>query len=152
MSFMDFVKDALERAGSSAGEQFLATIALMSALSLTGLPWKEALATSAGAFIVSILLTAAQYAVKANALPFWADVLVRGVKTFAASLAATLGSGVVDVLSVPWASAFDVAALAGFLAIIKSFLSPNAHMSGSLLSTPTAARVAKVQLSGNKFN
>lgn len=151
MSFPDYVKDAAERAASSAVEQFLAAVVLMHVVKLSGLPWAFALSTAGGAFVVSVLLTIGQYAVNWQALPFWADALVRGVKAFAASLVATLGGGVVDLAHVPWASALDIAALAGMLALVKSYLSPNAHMSGSLLSTPVAARIAKVQVSGNKF-
>lgn len=142
---------ALERAGTSAGEQFLSIIALMGVVKVSGLPWAAALSTAGGAAVVSLLLSITQFA---YTLPYWADLLERGVKTFAASLLATLGGGLVDVMTVPWQSALDVAALAAFIAVIKGLLSPNAHMSASLLPTPVAARLAGVQLTGdgNKFH
>lgn len=152
ITWQDKVKDALERAASSAGQQFLSVIALMHVVHLAGLPWAYALSTAGGAAVVSILLTVGQYAIGANVLPFWADALVRAGKTFAASLLASLGGGVVDLANVSWASALDIAALAALLAYIKSFVAPNAHMSGSFLSAPTAARVAKAELTGNQFH
>lgn len=148
----DKLLDALERALSSAAEQFLSVVLVMQVVSLTGLPWKAALSTAGGAFVVSGLLTVVQYVVGAQTLPFYVDLLVRAVKAFAASLLATLGGGVVDVLHVPWVSALDVAALAAFLSIVKGLLSPNAHLSPSLLPLPVVARLQKVQVTGSKFS
>jgi hypothetical protein len=151
-SLKDRIKDALERAGSAAGEQFLA-IVVTADLShgLLNLPWALALSTAAGAAVVSVLLTVGQFALGAQVLPFWADVAVRSVKSFAASLLATLGGGAVDIVSVPWTHALNVAGLAAFLSVVKCYFSPNAHLSGSLLSTQTVARIHGVTVSGGGY-
>lgn len=144
-TLLDKLKGALERAATSAGEQFISVIILGGVVKVSGLPWAAALSTAGGAALISLLLSVTQFA---YVLPFWADVLERGVKTFAASLLATLGGGLVDLLSVPWHDALDVAALAALLAIIKGYLSPNGHMSASLLPAPVAARLAGAELTG----
>lgn len=154
MAIPDFIKDAAERAGWTAGQQFFAVLvaaALSGVIRVAGLPWALALATSAGALIVSALLTALQYLGGLSQLPFWLDALTRIGKTFVASLVGTLGSGLVDVREVHWHAALEVAFIAAIVAAGKVFVAPNAHMSGSTLSTPTAARIAGKQLTGNKF-
>lgn len=154
MNIPDRVKDALERAGSSAGEQFLAVAVLTDfSKGLLGLPWAFALSTAAGAALISVLLSVAQFSLGAQALPYWADLLTRTVKTFAASLLATVGtSEVVDVRHVSWGHALNAAGLAAFLALAKNLLSPNAHLSGSLLPAPTVARIHSVALDGGGFS
>lgn len=148
----DFIKDAAERAIWSAGQQFFGIlVAATAVIHVAGLPWALALSTSAGAFIVSVLLTAAQYLASLSQLPFWADALTRIAKTFIASFLGTLGSGLVDVTQVHWRAALEVAFIACLPAALKVFTGPNAHMSGSSLSTPTAARIAGRQVTGNKF-
>lgn len=122
-----FWKDLVERAGTSAAQQFLAvTIASGAIISVSGLPWKLALLTAAGAALLSILMTLAQYSVGAQHLPFYADLAVRGVKSFAASLLALLAAdsvnGVLNVASVSWTNALNIAALAAFASVSKSFL------------------------------
>lgn len=147
---MLWIKNAAERAATSAGEQFLAIIVLGQVVKISGLPWAAALSTAGGAAVVSILLSLTQFA---YTLPYWADVIERGVKAFAAALLATLGGGVVNLMTVPWTDALDVAALAAFLAVVKALVSKNADMSGSWLPTPTAAKLAKVELgAGNSFH
>lgn len=137
-------KDIAERALSSAGEQFLSVILLGGAvLSLAGLPWKVALATSAGAFLISILLSLAQFSVGLQSLSFWPDTAIRLVKTFAASLLGSLGSGVIDVTSVPWKDALNLAAVATFIALVKCVLAATTHRTGaSLIQNVDAAPVA----------
>lgn len=148
ITWRDRVLDAIERAGSSAGEQFLAVVTAggVSIIGgIAGLPWALALATSAGAFLLSILFTAATF--QLTGLPYAADLAVRVVKSFAASLLATVGaSQVVDVRTVHWGAALNVAALMAFYTVIKGIFSPNAHLSSSLLPTPTVARIQGVAL------
>lgn len=143
----DSLLDILERAGTSAGEQFLSVVLLVGgASSLAKLPWKYALSTSLGAFAVSVLTTLLVLLTVAGPLPFWADLLIRAVKTFAASLLGSLGTGVIDVLSIPWHTALNIAALATFFAVIKGLVSPNAHLSASWLPTPVIARIHRVEI------
>lgn len=138
------LKDIGERALSSAGEQFLVVIlAAGSVLSLAGLPWKFALATSAGAFIISALLSIAQFSVGGVTVSYWADIAIRVVKTFAASLLATMTAGtdalnnVVDVTTVPWLTALNVSALAAFVTLVKCVLAGTGRATGaSLLRHP----------------
>lgn len=144
-ALVDRLLDALERAGTSAGEQFLAIIVAGGAVSVSGLPWEAALGTSAGAFLVSLLLTASTLVVPS--LPYWADLGVRTVKTFAASLVGALGAGVVNVIDVHWVTDLNIAAVAALLCLAKGLLSPNAHLSPSLLPTPVIARLMHVQIS-----
>lgn len=149
----DKVLDALERAGSAAAEQFLAIVSVgVAATSLAGLPWAVALSTSAGAAIVSLLLTVVQYAVNAGSLSFAADVAVRVIKSFAASLLATIGADVTfNVVDFTWVNALNVAGVAAVLTLVKCLLSPNAHLSGSLLPTPTVARLQGVETPAGAF-
>lgn len=148
----DKVLDALERAGSAAGEQFLAVVVIGdTARSLLNLPWALAVGTAAGAAVVSVLLSTAQFAVGAQVLPFWADTLVRVAKAFAASLLATLGGGVVDITKVPWTHALNVAGVTAVLCLAKCFFSPNAHLSGSLLPTYIVARIHGVTVNGGGY-
>lgn len=149
------LKDAGERALTSFGEQFLAVVLAsgVGVLTITGLPWKVALSTSLGALVVSFLASVVQFTWPAGqALPYWTDLAVRVVKTFGASLLGTVGGGAVfDVLHISWLHALNVAAAAAFFALVKNLVSPNAQLSGSLLATPTIAKIYRVQFTGNGF-
>lgn len=132
--------DVLERAATSAGEQFLAVLlATGTILSIIGLPWGPALATAAGAFVVSFLASELQIAAGLGTLAYWPDLAVRVGKAFGASLLATLGAGVVDVTTVPWVTALNVAAVAALLALVKGLLAHDGPTSASLLSHETLA-------------
>lgn len=149
----DRVLDILERAGSTAGEQFLAVVVTTTggAMVLADVPWEPAIGTAIGAFIASILLTVVQYAIGAAALSFWVDTAVRVAKSFAASLLGLLGTDVVDVFHFNWVRALNLAAVAAFLTLAKCLFSPNAHLSGSLLPTPVVARIVGAQVEGGTF-
>jgi hypothetical protein len=60
----------------------------------------------------------------------------RMVKAFVSSLLATLGAGVVDVLSVPWGAAFAVAAGAAAVSFLTSVASAPTASSGPALFGP----------------
>jgi hypothetical protein len=128
------VVDMFERAATSAGEQFLViAIGGGALLGATGLPWALALATAAGAALLSLLTSAVT--IPFGVLSYWADLTVRVVKAFAQSLLATVGtSEVVDVRSVPWTQALNVAVLMALLALVKGLLAPYAPMTPSLAS------------------
>lgn len=152
-SIRDRVVDALERAGSAAGEQFLAVVTVGTGVTrLTGLPWEFALLTSLGAAVISILLTAVQFSL-VGPVSFRVDLLIRTAKSFAASLLATFGGDhPFNIVGVSWTDALDVAAMAAVLTVVKCLLSPNAHLSGSLLSTQTVARLHGVAVEGGSFH
>jgi hypothetical protein len=145
------LRDLAERALSSAGEQFLAVVTAGGAmLSVAGLPWKLALATAAGAAVGSVLLSVGQYATGTTKLPYALDVTVRVVKTFAASLAATLGAGAVNVLDVPWRAALNVAAVAALLTLVKCVLAASTHTTGaSLIRQPVDYALPEPVLRGS---
>lgn len=148
----DRLLDVLERAGTSAGEQFFAVVTASGAVaSLAGLPWVAVLSTAAGAFLVSALTSAGFVLAGIKAMPFWADLSVRAVRVFAASLLASLGASAVNVLHVPWHSELNIAAVATVLAVVKGLLSPNAHLSASLLPTPVVARLHGVDVTSGTF-
>lgn len=137
------VRDVLERALSSSGQQFLAVVIGAGAFnSITGLPWVPALSTAAGAGLISLLLSAGQVIVGLDKLPYAVDLLIRVGKTFAASLLATLGDQqFVDVLHVHWITALNIAAVASFLALVKGLLGPHTD-SASLLRNPPRKAIA----------
>lgn len=151
-------KDVAERAASAFGEQFLSIVLFWAgagtSATLTGLPWAIALSTSAGAAVVSILLSIVQFSIPGGQTPpYWLDLVTRVSKTFAASLLGTLGGGATfDVLHVSWVHALNIAALSAVLSLVKNLLSPNAHLSGSLLSTPTVAAIHGVSVNGSGFS
>jgi hypothetical protein len=116
--------DFLERAGWSAGQVFFATLlAGGTTASVTNLPWKYAATIAISAAVLSVILTALQYAAKWTDLPFWQDLVVRLVKTFLGSLVASiLTSGVFDITAFHWSTAFNVALLATLAALGKGLL------------------------------
>jgi hypothetical protein len=116
--------DFLERAGWSAGEVFFATLLAGGptvAVAVT-LPWKYSLTLAVGAAVSSMVLTALQYLGRLTDLSFWPDLLVRLVKTFLGSLAASFAAGVFDVTTYHWTTALNVAALATLSALGKGLL------------------------------
>lgn len=130
------ILDLLERAGVSAGQQFL-TVALASGtfLNLAGLPWKLALATGGGAFVLSLATSALTKLTGLDNLSYWKELIRRTVVTFIQSFLSMLGAGVIDVTHVHWLSDLNIATVAAFMAIAKGLLAPNAlnHVSPSLL-------------------
>ena len=116
--------DVLERAGWSAGQVFFATLlAGGTAVSVGNLPWKYSSTLALSAAVSSIVLTVVQYLTRITDLPFWPDQLLRLVKTFAASLAASIvAAKVFDVTQFDWTSALNVAFLATVTALGKGLL------------------------------
>lgn len=138
------VLDLLERALWSGGEQLFAAlfVTTVAVTSVFGLPWKYALVTAAGAFVASVLLSIVQFAVT-GVLPFWADLAVRAVKTFAASLAGAGLAGPFDILTVHWSVILNAALLATLIAVGKAVLASHNPLPGSTLSAKhAAARIA----------
>jgi Putative lactococcus lactis phage r1t holin len=137
------IADFLERAGWTAGQEFLAVL-LTSASSVISLPWKTALSMAAGAAVVSLLGTAVQYLGKWTSVAYWPDLGVRLVKTFLASLLGSAGADAIDVLSFNWANALNLAALATLLALAKGLLArqsaPGTAATPSTLPSATYAK------------
>lgn len=130
--------DLLEKAGTSAGQQFLSVCLTAGAfLNLAGLPWKLALATAGGAFVLSFGTSALTKLTGLDNLSYWKELIRRGIVTFIQSFLSMLGAGVVDVTHVHWLSDLNIATVAAFMAVAKGLLSPNAkdHVSPSLLHT-----------------
>ena len=117
--FWDFV----ERAGWSAGQQFVAILlAAGTAGSVLALPWVLAGAMAAGAAVASLVATAVQYLTGLTGRTFWPDLAIRLVKTFLVSLAASFGAEVVNVLTFNWSEALGIAVLTTIGALGKGFL------------------------------
>ena len=118
------VLDFLERAGWSAGEVFFATLlAGGTAASVTNLPWAYSSTLAISAAVSSIILTAVQYLAKQTNLSFWPDLLVRLLKTFLGSLAASFAAAkVFDITTFHWSAALNVAVLATLTALGKGLL------------------------------
>jgi len=133
--------DFLERAGWSAGQVFFATLlAGGTTATVANLPWKYAAVLAISAAVSSVILTAIQYAAKATDLPFWPDLLVRLLKTFLASLGASIAAaGVFNVTEFAWGTALNVAFLATIAALGKGLL---AREKTALEPTPAAERSA----------
>lgn len=134
--------DFVERAGWTAAQQFFATLLTTSAATVAGLPWKLALTMAAGAALVSVLATAIQYLSKKTDLTFWPDLIVRLVKTFIASIAASLGADAVNVFDFDWSGALNVAVLATLGALGKGLLARQSQSDlsaehGEVLAPPT---------------
>ncbi len=119
------VLDFAERAGWTAGQQFMAVLlTTTSATEMVGLDWKLATLASFGAALGSVLTTAILYVpivaqrIKSS---YWRDVVVRLVKTFLSSL---LGS--VIALSIDqdfdWSAALDLATITTIQALAKGLL------------------------------
>jgi hypothetical protein len=142
------VADVLERAGWTAGQQFLAVLLATDAAS-TGvdLPWTLALAMSAGAALLSIVATTLQYLARLTDLSFWRDLQVRLAKTFLASLAGSFAAEAFNVLSFDWSGALDLATVATLGALAKCLLareSASSDATPSTLPTSTYERAIKV--------
>jgi hypothetical protein len=131
--------DLMERAGWTAGQQFLAVLLATSAAdSAVDLPWKLASSMAAGAAIVSVATTLLQYVSGLTTLDFWQDVLVRLVKTFLASLIASFGADAFDAWSFDWSGAIDLAVVATLGALGKGLLArgPSAAAQGNPSTLP----------------
>jgi len=121
--------DFLERAGWSAGEQFLAVLIPGTAVtSFVGLPWAAASVMAVGAAIISILTTLVEYASAPLRHPsFWVELTLRLVKTFASSLLGAMGAqAVFNFLHFGWVAALNLAAIATIAALAKGLLARNA--------------------------
>ncbi len=120
--------DFVERAGWSAGQQFVSILLTAgSVTAVVGLPWELALWTAAGAAIVSMLTTAVLYLTSIGApgvltLGFWPDLMVRLVKTFLSSLLGSMGAAAVNPMTFGWVAALNVAAVATLGALAKGLL------------------------------
>ena len=139
------VADIVERAGWTAGPQFLAVLLATGSASVgVNLPWRLALAMSAGAAVLSVVATTGQYLARLTDLSFWPDLLVRLAKTFLASLAGSLSADAVSVLSFHWSSALDLATVATLGALGKGLLAresaPATSATPSTLPTSTYER------------
>jgi hypothetical protein len=73
--------------------------------------------------VSSAPLTILQYAAKATSWTFWPDLLIRLVKTFLASLAASIAAaGIFDVTTFAWSTALNVAVVATLGGLGKGLL------------------------------
>lgn len=118
--------DLFERAGWTAGQQFVAvllTTSTITAAGAGGLPWELASVMAAGAAVVSIVTTLLQYlSAVTRKLAFWEDLAMRLAKTFLASLLAAIGASAFNVLEFDWASALNLAAITTLAALGKGLL------------------------------
>jgi hypothetical protein len=135
------VRDFLERAGWSAGQVFFATLlAGGSTASVADLPWKYAITIAISAAVSSVILTALQYLAGLTAQSFGRDLLIRVVKTFLGSLAASIvTSGVFDITRFHWSTALNVAVLAALAAFGKGLLAREPARSAAAGTKPAAA-------------
>jgi hypothetical protein len=143
------VADFLERAGWTAGQEFLSVLVTSTGGSTaTGLPWKLALVMSAGAAIVSVLTTIVQYLGNLTNLSFWPDILTRTAKTFIASILGSAGASGLNILTFTWTTALNVAAVAALAAFAKGFLargeptSPDANAKGPAGGNPSTLKTS----------
>jgi hypothetical protein len=128
--------DVLERAGWTAGQQFLAVaLATGSAARVVDLPWTAVLTTAAVAAIASAVMTAIQYLLNRTDLAFWPDLLVRLAKTFLASLAGSLAGDAFGVLAADWRDALGLAVVATLGAVAKGLLAR--HSATGAAATPS---------------
>jgi hypothetical protein len=115
--------DFLERAGWSAGQVFFATLLAGGAtISAASLPWRYASTLALSAGVASVVLTAVQYAARISNLPFWPDMLVRLVKTFLASLAASMAVRAFNITTFHWTTALNLAFITTLTALGKGLL------------------------------
>jgi hypothetical protein len=139
VGFVAKIWDALERAGWTAGQQFVAVLlTASSAGSALDLPWQLALSMSAGAAVISIVGTVIQYLTGLTGLSFWPDLLVRVVKTFVASMLGAFGAEAFNVLDFDWSGAFDLAVVATLVALAKGLLARGPR--GAEPQTPSTLR------------
>jgi hypothetical protein len=137
------VLDFVERAGWTAGQQFFAILLTTSTVSSTvGLPWKLALATAAGAAIVSLITTALLYLAKVKDTNYLVDLLVRLAKTFLSSFLGFVGASAFDFLNFDWGSALNVALVATMSAFAKGLLARGPAGGNNNPSTLSAAHYA----------
>ena len=124
--------DFVERAGWSAGQQFVAILlAAGTAGSVLQLPWALAGAMAAGAALVSAVATAVQYLTKRltskSTRTFKSDLILRLIKTFLVSLGASFGADVAfNVLTFNWSEALGIAFLTTIGALGKGMLARQA--------------------------
>ncbi|MEZ0579293.1 holin [Nocardioides sp. MH1] len=119
----DRALDILERAGWTAGQQFVAVLlANGAARPVVDIPWEFAMSTSAGAAVVSVATTLVQYLTNLTDKPFWIDLGIRLLKTFLASMLGSVGAGVLDVVAFDWSRALDLALVAALGALAKGLL------------------------------
>ena len=145
----EIVFDFLERAGWSAGQVFFATLlAGGSAVAAASLPWRYALVLALSAAVASIVLTAIQYLTKLTDLSrwkldrtatFWLDMLIRLVKTFLTSLAASFAAAPFDVVSFDWPTALNVAVVATLSALGKGLLARGSDSGAAAPGAPAPA-------------
>lgn len=118
-----FLHDALERAGWSAGQAAFALLIAGGAVTdVVGLPWWAMVVAGITAFVVSFLTTGVQYLFSLENLSFWVDLPVRAAKTFGAVLIAALSVNGVNLLSLDWKAAINLAGVAALTVVAKSFL------------------------------
>jgi hypothetical protein len=124
----------LDRAGRSTLQQFVvvAFAAIPAVDQISSIPWYGAVATALGAGVVSLLTSLASW--KVPTLSFWPDLGVRVGKTFVQSLLATLGAGAINLFSVYWLHAVDMAAFAALLSLVMGLLATGANVTKSAAS------------------
>jgi hypothetical protein len=71
---------------------------------------------------------------------FWKAAFERLIKTFAQTLAATLGAGAINILEVPWQAALSIAAGAAVVSLLTSVASAGAASPGPALFGPETVR------------
>lgn len=129
----EIVFDFVERAGWSAAQVFTATLlAGGPAVAAAGVPWRYAAVLALSSVVVSVVLTAIQYVAQLADLSrlglgrtatFWLDMLIRLVKTFLTSLAASFAAAhPFNVVSFDWPTALNVGTLAVLGALGKGLL------------------------------
>ena len=141
--------DFLERAGWSAGQVFFATLlAGGSAVAAANLPWRYASVLALSAALASIVLTAVQYLAQladlsrfglSRTATFWLDMLIRLIKTFLTSLAASFAAAPFDAFSFDWPTALNVATVATLSALGKGLLARGSDSSAAAVSAPSSA-------------
>lgn len=128
-------KDFAERAVWTGGQQFFAVLLATGPTSgFISLPWRIALATAAGAMLVSLLTTALQYIPTLRrrvGRSFGLDLALRLAKTFVASFLGTVGAMQFNVLAFDWGNAFDLAVVATASALAKGFLAAGPGIAAS---------------------
>lgn len=136
------VADIVERAAWTAGQQAFAILLTTGAATKVGdLPWELALATAAGAAIVSVLTSIAQRAAQLTDLDYWPDLGARLLKTFIAAFLGVVGANFFNVLDFDWENAANIAALATLAALAKGFLARNEPGEGEAArSNPSTLR------------
>jgi len=140
------IEDFLERAGWSAGQVFFSTLLAGGVgISVATLPWRYAVTLAASAAVASAVLTGVQYLTRTTKLPYLADLAVRLVKTFLASLAASFTAAhPFDLVTFHWTPALNLAVVAVITCLGKGVLARGIDGSGgtasptpSTLATPT---------------